>query len=151
MFKNILKFLLIFISWFIVSFFVKDYTYYDSLNLPFFALPRFLFPIVWFILYFMISVSIYKIVKYNLFYDLKEYKKTLITNYIFNQLFVILFFVIKNNFISFIDCLLTFLTSLFLYYETKEINKKSSIWLIPYVLFSVYATILSMFVYFMNL
>ena len=72
-------------------------------------------------------------------------------NYIFNQLFTFFFFSLKNIFLGFVDIVLTFITSLFLYYETKEINEKASLFLIPYTLFTLFALILNLTIYFMNL
>lgn len=150
MFKKVLKFLLFLAPWFLSSIICNDYSYFDSINIPFFTIPKFLFGIVWPILYILITISIFIISESN-YYNLNDYKKDLFYNYIFNQLYIIIFFCFKNNFIAFIDVLLTLLTSLFLYYETKEINKKASKFLIFYVLFLIYALILSITIYFVNL
>ena len=40
---------------------------------------------------------------------------------------------------------------LFLYNETKKLNENASKFLISYILFSLFATILSLTIYFMNL
>ena len=150
MIKKILRFIIILIPWFLSSLICNDYSYFNSINTPFFTIPKPLFGIVWTILYILIAISIYKVSTSN-YYDLKEYKKNLFYNYIFNQLFTIIFFCIKNNFLAFVDVLLTLITSLFLYYETKEIDKKASKFLLPYVFFLIYAFILSITIYFINL
>ncbi|MBP3461755.1 MAG: tryptophan-rich sensory protein [Bacilli bacterium] len=150
MFKKILKFILLLAPWFLTSIVFNDYSYFDSINLPFFTIPKFLFSIIWPILYILITISVFKVSNSN-YFNLKEYKKDLIYNYIFNQLYTIIFFYLKNNFLAFIDVLLTLLTALFLYYETKEINKKASIYLIFYIIFLIYALILSISIYFINL
>lgn len=148
MLKKVLKFILILFPWFLSSLICRDYSYYNSINKPCFALPNYLFPIIWSILYILIAISIFIIFKD---YVSKDYKKNLIYNFIFNQLYIIIFFCFKNPFLAFIDVLLTLLTSLFLYYETKELKKSASIFLIPYVIFLIYALILSISIYFMNL
>lgn len=150
MIKKILKFLLFLLFWFLPSLICRDYNYFDSINTPFFTISKPLFGIAWTILYVLITISIFKISESN-FYNLKEYKKDLFYNYIFNKLFTIIFFCFKNNFLAFIDVLLTLITSLFLYYETKEIDKKASRFLIPYIIFLIYAFILSLTIYFINL
>lgn len=148
MFKKILKFIIILIPWFLSSLICNNYSYYKEINKPFFALPSNLFGIVWPILYILVAISIY-IISNN--YVTKDYKKTLLYNYIFNELYTIIFFCLKNPFLALIDTILTLITSLFLYYETKNIDKKASKFLIPYVIFLVYAFLLSLSVYFLNL
>ena len=147
MFKKIIKFLICLLPWFLSSLLCNDYSFFSEINTPIFTIPRNLFGIVWPILYILIAINIYKISNIGF---TKEYKKDLLYNYIFNQLYTIVFFCFKSPLGGFIICLLSLLTSLFLYYETKEIDKKSSKFLIPYVLFLVYATILSLSIYFMN-
>lgn len=146
MFKNILKFIGCLLPWFLSTLICNDYSFFNEINTPSFTIPRFLFGIVWIVLYILIAISIYLNTNYT-----KEYKKELLYNYVFNQLYTIVFFCFKSTFLGFIVCLLTLLTSLFLYYETKAINKSSSKFLIPYTLFLIYATILSASIYFMNL
>ena len=146
MLKNILKFVICLLPWFLSTLICSDYSFFNEINTPSFTILTFLFGIVWTIIYILIAISICLINNYS-----KEYKKDLAYNYIFNQLYPIVFFCFKNTFLGFIVCLLTLLTSLFLYYETKEINKFSSKFLIPYTLFLVYATILSASIYFINL
>lgn len=150
MIKKILRFIIILIPWFLSILICNDYSYFNSINTPFFTIPKPLFGIVWTILYILIAISIYKVSISN-YYNLKEYKKNLFYNYIFNQFFTIIFFCFKNNFLAFVDVLLTLITSLFLYYETKEIDKKASKFLLPYVFFLIYAFILSITIYFINL
>ncbi len=148
MLKKILKFVIFLLPWFLSTLICNNYSFFNEINIPSFAIPQNLFGIVWFILYCLISISIVITTENK---TPTEYNKNLLYNYIFNQLYTIVFFCFKNIFLGFIVCLLTLLTSLFLYYETKEINKKASYFLIPYVLFLTYATILSVTIYFINL
>ena len=60
-------------------------------------------------------------------------------------------FSLENTFLGFVDSIAIFITSLFLYYETKELDEKASKFLLPYVFFSLYATILSVTIYFLNI
>lgn len=150
--KKLFKFVLCLLPWFLSTLiFPFNSKYYETLNLPFFAIPRFLFPIVWTILYILIAISIYKIYNIYAYKDIKSYNKALITNYIFNQLFMFFFFTIKNPFLGFVDTLLTFITSLFLYYETNELDNKARKIITPYPYFLLYATILSLSIYIINL
>lgn len=149
--KKFLIFIISFLLFIVPSFFIRDYSFYSELNLPWFALPRQAFPIVWTTLYILISISVSIIYSMYNFKYIPDYNKALISNYIFNELFSFVFFYFKNLFFGFVIALFNFITSLFLYYETKSLNETSSKFLIPYVLFSLFATILSLTVYFLNI
>ena len=62
-------------------------------------------------------------------------KLSLIINYISNQLYTFFFFTIKSPYLALIDTIIVLISSLFLYYESKELNKTSAKLLIPYMLF----------------
>ena len=140
-FKNVVRFLMYLLPWFISSIIFRvDTSFYDSINKPFFAPPGIVFPIVWTILYLLIAIGLYNNKNKNI-----EYYKSLIINYFSNQIYTFLFFVIKSPFIAFIDTLVVLISSLFLYNETK------SKWFIPYIIWNVFATILSLSVYLLNI
>ncbi len=146
-FKKIGLYLLYLLPWFLSSILIRnDTSYYNSLNKPFFAPAPFLFGIIWPILYILISYSIYKIYKES---D-KTYKRNLIINYISNQLFTFFFFYLKNNFLSLIDTIIILVSSILLYRNTKEIDKKYSKYFIPYIIWNIYALILIMTIFAMN-
>lgn len=150
--KKILKFILILLPWFIGGIlFRSDTIFYKSLNKPVFAPPSILFPIVWTSLYILIAISIYLILKDNKLKDIPSYTKTLIINYFSNQIFSFLFFTLKSPFLALIDTFIVFISSLFLYYESKELNKTSSKLLIPYIIWNLFALILIISIFFMNL
>ena len=140
-FKNVVRFLIYLLPWFISSIIFRvDTSFYDSINKPFFAPPGIIFPIVWTILYILNAIGLYNNKNKSI-----EYYKSLIINYFSNQIYTFLFFVIKSPFIAFIDTLVVLISSLFLYNETK------SKWFIPYVIWNVFATILSLSVYLLNI
>lgn len=150
--KKILKFILILIPWFIGGFIFKTDTYfYNSINKPFFAPSPIVFPIVWSILYLLIAISVYKVYNKNNIKDISSYNKSLLINYFSNQVFTYLFFTIKSPFIAFIDTLIVLISSLFLYNESKKIDKQSAYLLIPYIIWNIFATILIISIYFLNL
>ena len=140
--KKILKFVLLLAPWFLSSIIFKvDSTFYKSLNLPFFAPPPYIFAIIWPILYILITLSIMKQKNKDL-----NYYKSLIINYFSNQIYTFLFFTVKSPFIAFIDTLIVFISSLFLY-----LNSNRSKLLIPYIIWNTFATILSLTIYVMNI
>ena len=150
--KKFVKFLAIALPWFIGGLlFRSDTLFYKGLNKPAFAPPSIVFPIVWTILYILIAISIYLIYKDNSYKDTPNYNKTLLINYFSNQIFSFLFFTIKSPFLALIDTIIVLISSLFLYYESKELNKTSAKLLIPYILWNMFATILIIFIFFMNL
>lgn len=150
--KKIFKFLLILLPWFIGGLlFRSDTIFYKSLNKPIFAPPSIVFPIVWSILYILIGISIYIIYKDNSYKNTPEYNKTLLINYFSNQIFSFLFFTIKSPFLALIDTFIVLISSLFLYYESKSLNKTSAKLLIPYIIWNIFATILIISIFFMNL
>lgn len=140
-FKNVVRFLIYLLPWFISSILFRvDTSFYDSINKPFFAPPGIVFPIIWTILYILIAIGLYNNKNKSI-----EYYKSLIINYFSNQIYTFLFFVIKSPFIAFIDTLVVLISSLFLYNETK------SKWFIPYIIWNIFATILSLSVYLLNI
>ena len=140
--KKILKFILLLLPWFISAIIFKvDTTYYKSLNLPFFAPPPIVFAIVWPILYILITISIIKTDNKDL-----NYYKSLIINYFSNQIYTFFFFTIKSPFIALIDTIIVLISSLFLY-----LNSNKSKYLIPYIIWNIFATILSISIYLMNI
>ena len=140
--KKILKFVLLLLPWFISAIIFKvDTSFYKSLKLPFFAPPPIIFAIVWPILYILITISIIKTDKKDL-----NYYKSLIINYFSNQTYTFFFFTIKSPFIALIDTIIVLISSLFLY-----INSNKSKLLIPYIIWNIFATILSISIYLMNI
>lgn len=149
--KVVLKFLLILLPWFIGGLlFPYNKDFYETLKIPSFALPGVVIGITWLILYVLISISIYMVSKKSNILKNKDYLYVLITNYLANQLFSFAFFYLMSPFLAFVMTSITFISSIFLFIETKNINKKASYYLIPYIIFSSYALIVSLSVYIMN-
>ena len=124
--------------------------YYSLLKLPFFTLNGKIISIIWFIIYILITISIFKIIKKINIFKNKDYLYILITNYLSNQLFMYFFFYLMSPFLGFIITIIISLSTIFLYLETKKISKKFSYYLIPYIIYSTYALILMSTIYFIN-
>ena len=98
MIKKIFIFICCCLPWFLNIIIPVDYKYYNTINKPFFAPPQIFYPIAWTIVYILIAITIYNIVLSYKFKNLpRNYKITLIINYIFNQSYTIVFFGLKNN------------------------------------------------------
>ena len=149
--KKILRFIIILIPWLLEGLLFKvDLEYYNTLNLPSFTLPNKIISILWLIIYILISISIYKISNIKNIFKEKDYFYVLITNYLANQLFIYGFFYLKSPFFGFILTTITLVSSIFLFLESKKLNTKASFYLIPYIIYNVYAFILSLTIYIMN-
>lgn len=149
--KNIFILILCLIPWFLTAIIPIDYSFYNTIKLPFFAPPNIFFIVAWTITYISIAISIYKIITVYKWNNIpKSYKRILLINYIFNQSFTIVFFLLKNLFLGFISCLGTFVSTLYLYEEANSLDEKSTKYLNPYVLLSLFATILSITIYIIN-
>lgn len=146
MIKKIFKFATILAPWFLSSL-IQNANFIDTIKTPDFTPPKMAFPIIWSTLYILIAISIYNTInKRN-----KKYTTLLIINYIANQLFNVFFFSLNNLLLSFIDCVVIAVTAYLFYIEVKKIKKEASYFLIPYFLFSIFATILSFTIFVMNL
>ena len=146
-YKKILKYILFLLPWFLsIIIFKVDTNYYNAINKPFFAPPPIIFAIIWPILYILIAYSIYKV------WDKKNtnYKIYLIINYISNKLYTFCFFQLKNNFLALTDTIIVLISSLYLYIETKNIDNKYSKYLIPYIIWNIFALILSFSIFILN-
>lgn len=150
--KKFFTFIIILIPWFLGSIIPVDYSYYREINLPSFAPPTIFYNISWTIIYILISISIICLFDSYSFKTIpKTYKITLLINYLFNQSYTLVFFGLKSNFLGFISCVGTLISTLFLFNETYELKPKCCRYLIPYFLLSVVAVILSFTIYIMNI
>ena len=146
-FKKFLVYLLFLLPWFISSLLFKiDKAYYLGLNKPFFAPNPIIFGIVWPILYILISYFVYKTWKDKN----NKYVIYLIINYISNQLFTWAFFSVNNNFLALIDTIIILVSSILLYFESKMLKSNYSKYLIPYIIWNVFALILIFTIFLTN-
>ena len=144
MLKKILIYILCLAPWFIINIIPLNYNYFNEIKTPFFTPPKLFYPIAWTIIYILISITTYSIITSYKFKEIpKSYKITLLINYLFNQSYTLVFFGLKNQFLGFISCLGTLLSTLFLYEETSLLETKKKYLLIPYILLSMFATVLS--------
>lgn len=152
MIKKLLIYTLCLLPWFLTSIIPVDYSYYKEIIKPGFAPPNSFYAIFWTIIYLLLSYTIYSIfITYKRKEIPKSYYFTLIINYFFNQGYTIVFFTLKNNFLGFIFCLGTLISTLFLFEETSLLQNRKKYFLIPYILLSIFAVILSLSIYVLNI
>lgn len=146
-FKNFLLFILFFLIYVVPYFFInRDLEFYNSLNKI--NIPGIVFSIVWTILYSLLSIFLI-----NVYQELLSKKRLLfylIINYFSNVLYVLFFFQFKWLFLPFVMCCTSFLSILFVWMETVLFSKKLSYLIIPNVLWSLFACVLSGYVFLFN-
>ena len=132
----------------IVGFIISGFMDYGILKKPFFAPPSILFPVVWTILYILMGFS-YGFLKANSLTDSK------INSIYYWQLFVnllwpIAFFVLKWRLFAFLWILLLDVLIGIMIFRFYEKNKISAFLQIPYLLWSLFATYLNLYIYLLN-
>ena len=140
-----------FILPYILSLLLLNFNYFNSLKLIKIVPPNYIIVSLLIISYLSKYLSIFNIysnfdIKYT-----KDYNKYLYTNMLFNVLTIFNLTILNNLFLVFSSITICLLSNLFLYYETKSYDKKLSIYLIPSVYLSLFCSIISLIIYFMNL
>ncbi len=132
----------------IVGFIISDSIDYKLLIKPPLSPPSYLFPIAWTIIYLLMGISYYLFSKKV---DYKPIEKMIYYLQLFvNAMWSIIFFLWKWRFFSilwilFLDILVYLMISLF--YDSE---KKSSYLNIPYLLWILFATYLTVGIYILN-
>ena len=114
-------------------------------------LPIYVISIFYIISYLLITLNVVKMIDLNFTSDIKGYLKTWLFNVIFLNLYFIILLNFKHIFLAFVTSLMCLISSLFLYYEAKEIDQYYSRLIIPYVLLNTYLGLLNILTYFINL
>ena len=117
----------------------------DSLVKPLLFPPKILFPIVWTILYFLMSISLYLSSKYN-----KNLYKAYGIQLILNSLWSPLFFMFKTYLFSTIELLILIIFVAIMIKEMKLENKLSAYLQILYFIWLLFALYLNVSIYILN-
>lgn len=131
-----------------VGLIISGYMDYEFLTKPPLAPPGILFPIIWSILYILMGVS-YGILKSNSL-------TTPRINFIFylqlfvNLLWPIAFFVFKWRLFSFIWIILLAVSVIIMTVKFYSKNKTAGLLQIPYVVWTLFASYLNLFIYLLN-
>ena len=117
---------------------------FEMVNKPPLSPPVFLFPIVWTILYILMGISAYLIIKSDANPEEKtKALKIYIYQLIVNFLWPIFFFNLKWYFFSFLWILLLWVLIIVMIREFSRISKTAGYLLIPYLLWVTFATYLT--------
>lgn len=150
--KKILFFLLGLFVYFLPSLlFRSDTEFYKSLKGAF--VPNIVFIIVWSIIFVLLSFINTYLFSNRDSYNKKEFRTYFILmfiNYVFIFLFPLGFFVLENLFLGYIFTLLTCVTAILLSMQVLLLNKKITLLYIPYILWTIFATVYSIMLYLKN-
>lgn len=121
---------------------------YNSLNKPVLSPPSILFPIIWTIIYILMGIS-YGILKDKKIIDSKT-KIIYYSQLIVNALWSIIFFVFKWRLFSFIWIIVLDILIIIMIYEFYKKSKTAGLLQILYIVWSLFATYLNLFIYLLN-
>lgn len=132
----------------IVGFLISDFIDYGSLEKPLLAPPSIVFPIVWTILYVLMGISYGRLVD-------KELTDSQVDWIYYGQLIVnafwsIFFFVLKWRFFSFLWIVLLAALVLLMIVTFYRKDKIAGLLQIPYLLWTLFATYLTLSIYLLN-
>ena len=130
---------------------VSTAQYYSQLIKPSFAPPGYIFPIVWTILYVLMGISAYKILKKGS--NLSKVKDAMFYYWLqlgLNFMWSILFFGLGLRFTALVDLILLLIVLIIMIYKFYKLDKKVVYLNIPYVIWILYAGILNYFTWIIN-
>jgi translocator protein len=125
--------------------------WYQTLNKPFFTPPNWLFAPVWVILFFLMGIALFLILKKGP--KSGRYKKALYVfslQFCLNILWSFLFFALKSPGLAFLEIILllaAILHTILIFYKIKP---KAGLILLPYFFWVIYAAALNYAVWIMN-
>lgn len=122
---------------------------YNYINVPSFAPPGFLFPIVWSILYILMGISSYLIIEtgdIRINSALKVYGIQLFLNFFWS----IIFFNMQNFLFAFIWIILLWISIIVMIYKFYKIKPIAAYLNIPYLLWVTFAAILNLSIVILN-
>ncbi|MCY6485188.1 tryptophan-rich sensory protein [Clostridium aestuarii] len=125
---------------------------YQSFNKPFFAPPGWIFPIVWTILYLLMGLAVYRI--YLVGKSGQNIKCALIfygIQLILNFIWPIIFFRFDLKSVAFFELLVLMGFIIITMVEFFKADKKAGYLLIPYFIWTVFASVLNYSIWMLNM
>lgn len=117
----------------------------DYLIKPALFPPKILFPIVWTILYILMSISLYLSSKYD-----NEVYKLYSIQLVLNSLWSPLFFMFKTYLFSTIELIILLFIVIIMIYQMYLKNKTAGYLQIPYVIWLIFALFLNVSIFILN-
>lgn len=132
----------------IVGFPISNFIDYNIINKPPLSPPSIVFPIIWTILYILMGTS-YGILKTKELID-DETNMIYYTQLLVNVTWPIVFFVFKWRFVSILWIILLLILVVYMTIKFYRKNKIAGLLQIPYILWTIFATYLTIGVYILN-
>ena len=120
-----------------------DWSWYESLNKPFFNPPNYIFGIVWPILYMLMAIVG--------FLNAQNIFKLYVMQIILNGLWSWLFFVFQSTAFAFLDIVLLIFLNILILKQLRESKAWVSVFLyVPYVFWICFASVLNLSILVLN-
>ena len=132
----------------IVGFLISNFIDYNIINKPPLSPPSIVFPIIWTILYILMGTS-YGILKRKEIID-DETNMIYYTQSLVNVTWPIVFFVFKWRFVSILWIILLLILVVYMTIKFYRKSKIAGLLQIPYILWTIFATYLTIGVYILN-
>lgn len=132
----------------IIGFVINKYIDYSILIKPPLSPPKLLFPIMWSIIYLLLGISYYLYKKNSI--DNKKINYIYYIQLIVNYLWSFIFFVWKLRFVAIIWIIILLILVINLYRLYYSKYKISAYLLIPYIIWTMFATYLTIGIYILN-
>ena len=132
----------------IVGFLISNFIDYNIINKPPLSPPSIVFPIIWTILYILMGTS-YGILKTKELID-DETNMIYYTQSLVNVTWPIVFFVFKWRFVSILWIILLLILVVYMTIKFYRKSKIAGLLQIPYILWTIFATYLTIGVYILN-
>ena len=132
----------------VIGIIISGFMDYDVINKPPLSPPGIVFPIIWIILYILMGTS-YGILKINDLVDEKT-KSVYYTQLLTNLTWPIIFFVFKWRFLAIIWILVLLALVIYMTIIFYKKNKLAGLLQIPYIIWSIFATYLTIGGYVLN-
>ena len=126
-------------------------TWYNTLNMPFFQPPSWIFAPVWTVLYFLMGIFmsiIWQNIKNNKI--AKTILQIFLVHLVLNTLWSVFFFGLENPVLGLIDILVLWTLIVILMKLSPRISKRAYWLLIPYLAWVSFATILNLSIIWLN-
>ena len=136
----------------LIGLLISNYIDYNTLIKPPLAPPKLLFPIAWTIIYLLMGISYY-LYKKDIQEETETTKKITIIYYLqlfINLLWSIIFFILKNRLLASLWIIILDLLVIYLIYLFFKEKKISAYLNIPYLLWILFATYLTIGIYLLN-
>ena len=132
----------------IVGFLISNFIDYNIINKPPLSPPSIVFPIIWTILYILMGTS-YGILKTKELID-DETNMIYYTQLFVNVTWPIVFFVFKWRFVSILWIIILLILVVYMTIKFYRKSKIAGLLQIPYILWTIFATYLTIGVYILN-